>query len=122
MIKFKHKMDATSSFGVTTVSEVPSNPQLTLDPKSMTIFFCSDISLHENRVASLVFHRRQWKEENRRYRGPRLKMAQIDSLRCYHAVSRRSAGVKCEAVLVYFIEILLLLRPFLAIRLLSIIR
>ena len=30
MIKFKHNMDATPSFGVTMISEVPSNPQLTL--------------------------------------------------------------------------------------------
>ena len=30
IIKFKHKMDATPSFGVTMIPEVPSNPQLTL--------------------------------------------------------------------------------------------
>ena len=27
----KHKMDATPSFGVTIIPEVPSNPQLTLE-------------------------------------------------------------------------------------------
>ena len=31
IIKFKHKMDATPSFEVTMISEVPSNPQLTLE-------------------------------------------------------------------------------------------
>ena len=30
IIKFKNKMDATPSFGVTMISEVPSNPQLNL--------------------------------------------------------------------------------------------
>ena len=30
IIKFKHRMGATPSFGVTMISEVPSNPQLTL--------------------------------------------------------------------------------------------
>ena len=30
IIKFQHKRDATPSFGVTMISEVPSNPQLTL--------------------------------------------------------------------------------------------
>ena len=30
IIKFKHKMDATPSFGVTMIPEVPFNPQLTL--------------------------------------------------------------------------------------------
>ena len=29
----KHKMDATPSFGVTMIPEVPSNPQLTLNAK-----------------------------------------------------------------------------------------
>ena len=33
VISFKHKMDATPSFGVTMISEVPSNPQLTLEQK-----------------------------------------------------------------------------------------
>ena len=31
IIKFQHKMDATPSFGVSMISEVPSNPQLTLE-------------------------------------------------------------------------------------------
>ena len=31
IIKWTDKMDATPSFGVTMISEVPSNPQLTLD-------------------------------------------------------------------------------------------
>ena len=30
IIKFKHKMDSTPSFGVSIISKVPSNPQLTL--------------------------------------------------------------------------------------------
>ena len=30
IMKFKHKIGATPSFGVTMISEVPSNPQLTL--------------------------------------------------------------------------------------------
>ena len=37
IIKFKHKMDATPNFGVTMISEVPSNPQLTLVAKQANL-------------------------------------------------------------------------------------